>query len=135
MGGALMAKRPDLGSAGYVLEGEGAFILQRVPATATQRARIRVKVAVHMTDRDVERVRDIVGLGRIIERPRQKPHRKDTFFWQISALAESVKLVTLLRPHIGERRRVQIDNCLAAVESAGGVRDGRSREFKHADVV
>lgn len=131
-----MAERPDLGSAGYVLEGEGAFILQRVPATATQRARIRVKVAVHMTDRDVvERVGAIVGLGRIIERPRQKLHHKDTFFWQISALAESVKLVTLLRPHMGERRRVQIDNCLAAVESAGGVRDGRCREFKHADVV
>ena len=117
-----------------LLEGEGAFILQHVAATEKQAARLRVKIALHMTDHDVvQRVSDTVGLGRLIMRPRQQAHHKDTFFWQISGMAETVELMRQLRPLLGERRRAQIDRCLSEVEAMGGVRDRRRRE--HADVV
>jgi LAGLIDADG endonuclease len=119
-----------------LLEGEGAFMLQHVPASSTQRARLRVKIALHMTDRDVvERVASIVGLGNVTWRCRQQEHHKDTYFWQVSSLANVVQLMKLLRPYMGERRCAQIDTCLEAVEAAGGVQDRRLREFRLADVV
>jgi hypothetical protein len=112
----------DLAWLAGLLEGEGSFMVHRDPATETQRARIIIRIAVHMTDRDVvERVRDIVGLGTVLRRPPGKPHHKETFRWAISAKAPTLKLMRLLRPHMGERRVAQIDACLQAVSEDGGI--------------
>jgi hypothetical protein len=44
------------------------------PATETRRARVVIRIAVHMTDHDVvERVRDNVGLGTVLRKPPGKP--------------------------------------------------------------
>ena len=111
-----------------LLEGEGAFILQRVPPTEREAARIRIKVSLQMTDRDVvEKVRDIVGLGTVRRAKTAKDHYKPTYQWQISAMGAVAALLQLLAPHMGMRRQQQIAACLAAVEEAGGVPRRRRR--------
>jgi hypothetical protein len=105
-----------------LLEGEGSFTTRHVPADAHQGPRIRVRVSLQMTDRDVvERVRATVGLGSVSPHRRQKEHHKDTYSWCLSAMAAVQELITILRPHMGARRQEQIDKCLAAIEENGGV--------------
>lgn len=103
-----------------LLEGEGAFIVQRVPADAHQAARIRIRISLQMTDQDVvQKVRDVVGLGTVRLAKAQKAHHKDTHQWQVSAMKPVTDLMELLRPLMGERRQAQIGACLAAIEEAG----------------
>jgi hypothetical protein len=133
--GRLRSKRPvreeidirqisdvDLAWLAGLLEGEGAFMVHHEPTTETRRARVVIRIAVHMTDRDVvERVREIVGLGTVLRKPPGKRHHKETFRWAISAKAPTLKLMQILRPHMGERRTAQIDACLQAVAADGGI--------------
>lgn len=114
-----------------LLEGEGSFMFHCDPAKDNQRARVIVRVAVHMTDKDVvERVRDIVGVGNVLPRKPGKAHHKVTYRWALSAKAAAIDLMTLLRPHMGERRRAQIDACIEAVTENGGL---RTRERHHGE--
>ncbi len=111
-----------------LLEGEGAFIVQRVPADAHQAARIRIRISLQMTDQDVvQKVRDVVGLGTVRLAKAQKAHHKDTHQWQVSAMKPVTDLMELLRPLMGERRQAQIGACLAAIEEAGGIPERRRR--------
>ncbi len=115
-----------------LLEGEGAFIRQHVVDGPGRQARLRVKVALHMTDEDVvKKVAALVGMGRVLFRSKQRDHHKDTWYWQISSMGPTVQLMEMLLPSMGKRRQEQITECLAAVAAAGGVRDRR----KHVDVV
>lgn len=112
----------DLAWLAGLLEGEGTFVVHHEPARERRRASVVIRIAVHMTDRDVvERVRDIVGLGTVLRRPPSKPHHKETFRWAISAKAPTLKLMQTLRPHMGERRAAQIDRCIQAVAANGGI--------------
>jgi hypothetical protein len=96
----------DLAWLAGLLEGEGAFILHQEPAIGARRARVIIRVAVHMTDRDVvERVRDIVGLGSVHRRPPGKPHHKETFRWAISASSDPEIDATCTPSHGREARR------------------------------
>lgn len=111
-----------------LLEGEGAFIVQRVPADAHQTARIRIRISLQMTDRDVvERVCGIVGLGTVRMAKAQKAHHKDTYRWLVSAMRPVTDLMERLCPLMGERRQEQIRTCLAAIEEAGGIPERRRR--------
>lgn len=118
----------DLAWLAGLLEGEGAFMVQRVPASARQGARIRIRISLQMTDRDVvERVCDITGLGVVRSVKAQKAHHKDTFQWQVSAMKPVTDLMEQLRPLMGERRQGQIRACLAAIVEAGGIPQRRRR--------
>jgi hypothetical protein len=111
-----------------LLEGEGAFVVQHVKADARQAARVRVRVSLQMTDQDVvERVRTVVGLGKVGTYHPHSERHKDTYVWGISSKGVVVPLLQLLRPHMGQRRRTQIDACLAAVEAAGGIPQRKRR--------
>src|SRR5262245_235322 len=97
-------------------------MVQHAKADDRQSARIRIRVSLQMTDQDVvERVRVTFGLGNVRRYQGQKAHHKDTYSWSLSAMGAVAALLVLLRPQMGERRRGQIDACLAAVEEAGGV--------------
>ncbi|WP_410816444.1 LAGLIDADG family homing endonuclease [Micromonospora sp. 050-3] len=104
-----------------LMEGEGSFIVMRVAATERQKARIRVRLSLQMTDQDVvQRVADTVGLGNVHAHPRQQDHHKDTYVWTISRMKPVVELVRLVLPLMGSRRTDQINAMLAAVDEAGG---------------
>jgi len=117
----------DLAWLAGILEGEGSFMAQHVPADGHQGPRIRVRVSLSMTDEDVvARVCDIVGLGRVRPAKGQRAHYKDLYAWTITAMDPVAALLRLLRPYMGERRRRQIDACLAAVVEATPTRRKRN---------
>ncbi|WBB67738.1 LAGLIDADG family homing endonuclease [Micromonospora sp. WMMD812] len=116
-----------------LLEGEGTFCTHYTKTRGRQEPQTRVRIAVQMTDEDVVRkVQSIVGLGNVLKRKAQKDHHKDSFTWSVQAMDVVVALGTLLMPHMGERRRQQIETLLEAVRlvdgSVGRVRNhGRSK--------
>ena len=108
----------QLGWAIGILEGEGCFGTyedKRRPDTWS------VKIQMESTDSDVvERLNQIVP-GRIWESnyPSKKkafPNAKDSWRWAISDKESVKQLCELIRPHMSNRRKDQIDNVLSHCE-------------------
>lgn len=105
------AEAADLAWLAGLIEGEGSFS-HHVERKQVHSLRIRVV----MSDEDVvRRCLMVSGLGTF-HGPHQdmrNPAYKPTWAWQVSSREDVVALMTALRPLMGERRRSQIDECLA----------------------
>lgn len=91
-----------------LLEGEGSFL-------ALHRKRdgaIHPRISMTMTDKDIiDRVRALMG-GSVTEV--RRPNKKVAWSWTVQAFADAEHWLPLLYPHMGERRRQQIDVVLNA---------------------
>lgn len=93
-----------------LLEGEGYFGL--VPNKSKGKTYRYARVGVSMTDRDVvERAAGLMG-ARVVRLKPATPTRLTPFRVNLQG-QRAVALMRLLRPHLGERRRQQIDRILA----------------------
>lgn len=95
-----------------LFEGEGC-IYSSGPPKRSQRSLI-----IAMTDRDVvERFHRIVGVGRMIERPKTgvswQAHWKTQFEWRVGNWPDILMLATEFRPWLGARRIAKLDELLA----------------------
>lgn len=66
-----------------------------------------------MTDLDViERVHEAAGAGSINLRKSYAPNRKDQYAWRCSRRADVERIITRIRPFLGERRSTRADEFL-----------------------
>lgn len=98
-----------------ILEGEGSFILST--SRWGGRKYRYARIALSMTDRDVvERARLISGADcKLFEPAVKKANRKQQYRLWIDG-KNAVRLMNLLRPLMGARRRAQIDEVLSQHE-------------------
>lgn len=104
-----------------LFEGEGC--ISSTPKVGT-RARNRV-LALVMTDRDiVERFHRVVGgVGTFRSRRLTNDKWKDQWEWRCTGWGEIVHVLTLLGPHLGERRSAAAAAMLASPPLGRGVRE------------
>lgn len=110
------------------LEGEADFWKQ-----TSSRGHVRVGVRVTSTDEDVLRdLERLVPHSRI--RGPRKPHslgKKPEWFWELGLRLAVVDLLGQIRPWMGKRRTVRIDELLAHHASRPALRAGLHRPASH----
>jgi hypothetical protein len=73
-----------------------------------------VYMGVNMTDLDVlEKLRTITGVGFIKPRKRYAERHKPQWQWMVSSQPEAQEIMRAIYPHMGQRRREQMDAALA----------------------
>lgn len=88
-----------------LLEGEGCFDRNNKASG--------VKIRMETTDVDVaERLRDILGCGNIRPRAAKKSTHRPTVIYQIARAEDVRRILTAIRPWMGERRGKKIDSLL-----------------------
>jgi len=103
----LFVERLDFHWLAGVLEGEGTFL-----AASPSSPGVPV-VRVSMTDRDViERIGALWGRA-VIELPRRRPHHKVPYVTTLKG-SSSVRLMTVLAPHMSRARGHQIERAIAS---------------------
>lgn len=93
-----------------LFEGEGSIVLHNDGR--------RVLLALGMTDRDVvERFAAIVEAGAVttLRRDDRAPQYKRMYRWTVGSNAEVVRLLTLMRPWLGDRRGAKADEALEQI--------------------
>jgi hypothetical protein len=84
-----------------LFEGEGHIQVRNPP--------LKIRVSMHMTDRDVlERTQDFFG-GKIYVTKRRKEHHKKSWLWSIVNNSDAVDFLVAIRPHLLERRAKAAD--------------------------
>jgi hypothetical protein len=97
-----------------LVEGEGSFVHH-----VGQKQLHSLSIRVLMSDEDVvRRCLTVSGVGFFQGPyfPRNSAH-KPVWAWQVGSRGDAVALMGMLRPLMGERRRSQIDECLAIHEA------------------
>lgn len=103
-----------------LFEGEGCF------SPVTVRGRVYPRASLGMSDEDVVlRFQRAVDCGHI-RHERREPARKNLFRWEVQARYEFDRFISLMRPHLGERRLHALDEMLA--KSSPRIRRSFSRE-------
>lgn len=93
-----------------ILEGEGSFSCQCPNKRTRPHARL-LRVQIQMTDRDIiERACELMEATSIYERPRPAP-RQTVFILMITG-HKAERIMRLILPHMGIRRRNKILECL-----------------------
>lgn len=78
-----------------------------------------VWVSCTMTDLDVlEKLQRTVGVGKIYQGKKQKPHYKDFWIWQLRKKQQVATLSKALLPHMGKRRRERIEHIVNLAEKS-----------------
>lgn len=68
-----------------------------------------VRMCLKMTDEDVvDRFHAIVKVGSVTFVPREKPHYKDAWLWQLNNREQCSDLIDKLWPYLGNRRRNRV---------------------------
>lgn len=108
-------KAEDLAWACGLLEGEGCFSLH-VRKSGPQAGRVEAAIHCEMTDADVVRRLALVfvGLGTVCQRP-ARTNRKPTWIWSVQRKAAIRTVLNYIEPHMGLRRREQINKILDQV--------------------
>lgn len=108
-----------------IIEGEGTFTLNSGKY---------VQVSVMMADRDiVERCRQVSGLGTVngpIDHPRS---RKPLFTWDVSNKRDIARLLLLIYPLLGERRRARVAEIVGPLSALRGRDEARCRSCGEMD--
>lgn len=105
---------PAVAWAAGLFEGEGSCSISR------RNRQPRVELA--MTDRDaVERFAEIVGCGNVRFYAGVGPRRKDTWRWSVQGADDVVRVIGMLWPLLGERRR---ERATEVLERAVKMNDG-----------
>jgi len=118
---------PELAWLAGILEGEGSFILS---TSRWQGRKYRyARIALTMTDQDVvEKARVISGADCKLFEPTLKANRKQQYRLWIDG-KNAVRLMNLLHPYMGNRRKAQIDEVLSRHE---GLTDNQRRAVNRA---
>jgi hypothetical protein len=103
-----------------LLEGEGYFAVQKPAPSSTKGTRVKLRVALSMTDEDVV-IRamqimpgaafDIHNSENCPSSANNKAPRKDQFRARWSGMAAQ-NLMRRILPYMGERRKAKIEECL-----------------------
>lgn len=103
---ALSARATEVAWAGGLFEGQGALEL-RLDGS--------VLLSLASTDEDViDRFRFVVGAGRLCsEPPGRSGRRKRTWRLDIVQVEDVLRVITLLYPWLGERRKARADEVVA----------------------
>jgi hypothetical protein len=103
----------DLAWAAGLFEGEGCLF---------DRAKTSGAAKIQMTDLDVlERFARIIGFGRVLSDTEPRgARRKIMHYWQVQNTADTIKLIELLGPWFGERRRKRADELLERMAKCPG---------------
>lgn len=106
----------DIAWAAGLFEGEGCFSAGYRPS-----GKAYVVAVLSMTDRDVvDRFMAIVGCGAIYLRPDARWNHQDTYMWRVQEAVQVRKVIAMLLPYLGERRRakaLEVDAIAATVRS------------------
>jgi hypothetical protein len=110
-----------------LLEDEGSFVVQEVDG------RPKLSIQCGMTDPDVvERVARVAAVGRVYGPYARIEREKPITCWVVRARADVVALASKLHPHMGTRRRAELDRLLA-VDAATPLRTwshGKETSYK-----
>lgn len=75
----------------------------------------RGRIAIEMTDLDlIERLRRVTGEGRIYGPRERGADRKPIWVWTVQDRSGVERLFRIIYPHLGSRRKGQVDVALAA---------------------
>jgi len=115
------ASELDWAWAAGIFEGEGCIVIRKRLRT--------VCLCLKMADLDiVERFQAIAGCGRLrIERAKSFRHR-DCHIWSICTRRDVLRILAILRPHMGSRRGARIDEAIlhySRPRDGGWVCDGQ----------
>lgn len=122
----------EIAWAAGLFEGEGCFAYQGPSATRRSGANVRTEVA--MTDFEpVERFHRIVGVGRLLPKPKREAHHNDQLLWRVTDRAGVEAVLELLRPWLSERRMARGEEILSlqaeAMQTTPQPRDASGRRF------
>ena len=71
------------------------------------------KLSIEMTDKDVVQMFvNVMGTGKIYDRPPRFTGRKPTYLWQCYRKAEIIRIASKMLPLLGDRRAHRVLNCL-----------------------
>jgi hypothetical protein len=94
------------------LEGEGTFFCHIEPARGNRKAYVRLTVRAASVDKEiVDKAQTIAG-GRVYGPYKYTENRQPHYQWGISGKSAAAEFMRLIRPHLGTRRRAQIDAAL-----------------------
>lgn len=105
-----------------LLEGEGSFTIakQGYLASGKPKKNRQLNVTCGMTDRDViDKLHRIVGMGGVFidQRSLRNPKFKTLYTWRLSRRAHVEEFLLAIRPHMGARRTVKINELLDYIAS------------------
>lgn len=107
-----------------IVEGEGCL---HVPADRKGAGRIHVK----MTDHDVvERLHQLIGMGRIRAGTTQKVEWKPCLCWEVAYRNDVLFILQNIKPWLGARRTKQADALAEYVTARRDIRHRRTQEHK-----
>ena len=87
-------------------EGEGSLVRR----TDARNSSVSWELSITCTDADViERAHAFTGLGSVTLVRRQRPHWQDKYRWRLGSRDEIAFVLGLLAPHLGQRRKAQVD--------------------------
>lgn len=107
----------EIAWAAGLFEGEGCIGIWWPPSTLGRRQQPQIRLQVQMTDRDVvvEFCR-IMECGKVSQEQRRQPPRKNCWVWTIGNRADTERIIRMLYPWLGERRRAKADEALAEID-------------------
>jgi hypothetical protein len=108
-----------------LIEGEGSIMHRR-----DKNGHLWIGVGLTMTDEDVVRRCQEVAGGRV-SGPYVRGAYKPQWRWDLNIQTEVIDLILHLRPIMGERRKAQIDSCVAAYRGKTEVRNSDRTHCPH----
>lgn len=107
----------DIAWAAGLFEGEGCIGIWWPPSTVGRRMQPQIRLQVMMTDRDVvERFCHIMGCGKVSLEQNRHPPRKNCWYWTIGNRDDTERILRMLYPWFGERRRAKADEAFAEID-------------------
>lgn len=107
-----------------LFEGEGTIVNE---------GKHGVHIKIQMTDSDViQRVFRLVNCGSVIESnaDKRKSYYKPAFMWRVCNGLDVKRLLLLMLPLLGDRRRARALEALARLENNWSVRNNSTRRMK-----
>ena len=117
------ANRPtdvEIAWAAGLFEGEGCISTTKHELKSG--THLYIKMSLSMTDFDVvEKFARIVGAGNLTPKRRGQEHWKDQLQWQCGSRTECTRILFMLAPHFGTRRRERMTEVLLGAGAYGEV--------------
>lgn len=102
----------DIGFVAGIIDGEGCFTINKYFKNP------QIGIQVQMTDKDtIFKLRDLTGLGTIVEIDRKTANWKTVWRWNVSKQKDSSSLMMTIYPLMSERRKIKIKECLTEWKS------------------